>query len=100
SQSGQISGKPIDSGPSSFMVEVKDSSSPPQTATQTYSLFVTAAGTGVLLRGCGTLSQPNTVYVLQNDVSAPGTCFSIQGSFITLNLNGHTVTYNTAGQIY
>jgi Putative Ig domain len=100
SQSGQISGKPTDSGPSAFTVEVKDSSSPPQTATQAYSLIVAAAGTGVPLRNCGTLSQPDTVYVLQNDVSAPGTCFSIQGSFITLNLNGHKVTYNTAGQIY
>ena len=61
---------------------------------------IAAAGTGVPLRDCGTLSQPDTVYVLQNDVSDPGTCFSIQGSFITLNLNGHTVTYNTAGQSY
>ena len=63
-------------------------------------MFVAAAGTGVPLRDCGTLSQPDTVYVLQNDVSAPGTCFSIQGSFTTLNLNGHTVTYNTGDQIY
>ncbi len=47
---------------------------------------------------CGTLGTDNTTYVLQNDVSAPGTCFSIQGSFVKLNLNGHTVTYNTADQ--
>jgi hypothetical protein len=33
--------------------------------------------------------------VLQNDVSAAQTCFSIQADNITLNLNGHTITYNT-----
>jgi hypothetical protein len=49
---------------------------------------------------CETLGANNTTYVLQNDVSAPGTCFSIQGSFVKLNLNGHTVTYNTADQTY
>ena len=52
------------------------------------------------ITACGTLNRDNTTYVLQDDVSSTGTCFSIQGSFITLNLNGHTVTYNTADQIY
>ena len=52
------------------------------------------------ITACGTLNRDNTTYVLQDDVSSPGTCFSIQGSFITLNLNGHTVTYNTGDQIY
>ena len=52
------------------------------------------------ITACGTLNRDNITYVLQNDVSSTGTCFSIQGSFITLNLNGHTVTYNTADQIY
>src|ERR1700689_329999 len=49
---------------------------------------------------CGTLGTNNATYVLQNDVSAPGTCFGIQGSFVKLNLNGHTVTYNAADQTY
>jgi hypothetical protein len=52
------------------------------------------------ITACGTLNRDNTTYVLQSDVSSTGTCFSIQGSFITLNLNGHTVTYNTGDQIY
>jgi hypothetical protein len=52
------------------------------------------------ITACGVLNTNHTTYILQNDVSAPGTCFSIQGSFITLNLNGHTVTYNTADQMY
>jgi hypothetical protein len=46
---------------------------------------------------CGILNTPSTTYVLQNDVSAPGTCFSIQADDITLDLNGKTVNYNTGG---
>jgi hypothetical protein len=98
--SGQINGKPTESSSSSFTIEVKDSSSPPQTASQAYWITIAPGGRGVPVTGCGTLSNPSTVYVLQNDVSAQGTCFSIQGSFVTLNLNGHTVTYNTADQTY
>lgn len=52
---------------------------------------------------CGILDQPNTVYVLQNDVSTnDGTptdsCFSIRADQITLDLNGHTITYGKHGQ--
>ena len=44
-----------------------------------------------------TLSQSDTEYVLQNDIVASGTAFTIKGSNITLNLNGHTVTYGNSG---
>jgi hypothetical protein len=98
--SGQISGKPTESSSSSFTIEVKDSSSPPQTVSQVYLITIAGGGTGVSLTDCGTLSSPDAVYLLQNDVSSTGTCFSIQGDDITLNLNGHTVTYNTADQNY
>ena len=100
SSSGQISGKPTESSSSSFTIEVKDSSSPPQTVSQVYWITIAGGGTGVSLTDCGTLSSPDTVYLLQNDVSATGTCFSIQSNDITLNLNGHTVSYNTADQTY
>lgn len=43
-----------------------------------------------------TLSQTDTEYVLMQDVSAPQTAFEITVNNITLNLNGHTITYGTA----
>lgn len=49
------------------------------------------------LTDCGILNQPNTVYTLQNDVAAAGTCFAIQANNITLDLNGHKVTYGSNG---
>jgi hypothetical protein len=100
SLSGEINGKPTQSVSSSFTVEVKDSSSPPQIVTEPYSITIAATGTGLSLTDCGTLSNPGTTYLLQNDVSSEGTCFSIQGENITLNLNSHTVTYNSSDQIY
>jgi hypothetical protein len=47
------------------------------------------------LTECGILKMSGATYVLDNDVSSEGTCFGVQGSNITLNLNGHTVTYGT-----
>ena len=57
--------------------------------------MISAAASGTSLTACGTLSSTGATYVLQNDVSAAQTCFSIQADNITLNLNGHTITYNT-----
>jgi hypothetical protein len=99
-RSGQPSGTLRQSGSSSFTVEVKDSGSPPHTTAHVSSMRITAGEKEVPLTRCGTLSKSGAIYVLQNDVSAPGSCFSIQGSFVTLNLNGHTVTYNTADQAH
>jgi uncharacterized repeat protein (TIGR01451 family) len=48
----------------------------------------------VHLTQCGTLSQANTTYILDNDVSSEKTCFTITASGITLDLNGHTVIYD------
>ncbi len=92
---GTISGSPTASGTSSFTLKVTDSSSPAQTASQSFSIAVSAAASGTNVTACGTLANAGTTYVLQNDVSAAQSCFSIQASNITLNLNGHTVTYNT-----
>lgn len=41
----------------------------------------------------GVLDRPDTVYRLTKDVVADGTAFQIVKSSITLDLNGHTVTY-------
>ena len=48
------------------------------------------------LDSCGILNKQGATYVLQKDVSAPDSCFSIQAPDVTLNLNGHTVTFATA----
>ncbi|MGA8232932.1 MAG: putative Ig domain-containing protein, partial [Candidatus Acidiferrales bacterium] len=92
---GTISGSPTASGTSSFTLKVTDSSSPAQTASQAYTIVISAAASGTALTACGTLSNAGATYVLQNDVSAAQTCFSIQADNITLNLNGYTITYNT-----
>lgn len=41
----------------------------------------------------GILDQMNTKYVLQNDVVAPETAFTIKAANVTLDLNGHVVEY-------
>jgi hypothetical protein len=42
------------------------------------------------------LNTPGQIYTLQNDISAAGTAISITADNVTLDLNGRTVTYNTA----
>ena len=45
---------------------------------------------------CGILDRPGTTYILQKDVSSPGSCFLVKAERITLDLNGHAITYGTA----
>lgn len=69
-------------------------------ASQPLTIVVTATGsgnpTGTALSSCGDLIASGTYYLSQN-VSSPGTCFFIDANNITLNLNGKTATYGTAG---
>lgn len=44
------------------------------------------------LTDCGVLNAAGS-YVLQNDVTSAGTCFTVKADNVTLDLNGHTVTY-------
>lgn len=48
------------------------------------------------LSGCGTLAAAGATYTLQNDISASGSCLSITAANVTLDLNGHTVSYSNA----
>lgn len=51
----------------------------------------------------GELAQSDTEYVLKKDIIADGTAFVIKASHVTLNLNGHTITYlngNSESQAY
>ncbi|MFC1723313.1 LamG-like jellyroll fold domain-containing protein, partial [Nanoarchaeota archaeon] len=49
------------------------------------------------LTDCGELGDANTVYYLQNDVSAPGTCFNVTANNVTLEAQGYTINYSYAG---
>jgi hypothetical protein len=51
---------------------------------------------GTPLTACKDLTSSGKYY-LANDVSSPGTCFGIDANGISLNLNGHTITYGTGG---
>lgn len=47
------------------------------------------------ITACGVLDTANTRYILQNDVSASASCFTVKATNITLDLNGYTITYGT-----
>ncbi|MGC1784335.1 MAG: hypothetical protein WA708_17565 [Acidobacteriaceae bacterium] len=72
--------------------------------TQNVTVTVTAAApppvepTGTALTACGDLTKTGTYY-LANDVSSTEGCFGIDANGITLNLNGHTITYDTGGAV-
>jgi parallel beta-helix repeat protein len=43
--------------------------------------------------GCGILDQPNKIYALTQDISSNGTCFTVAADNVTLDCQGHTITY-------
>ncbi|MGC9291680.1 MAG: IPT/TIG domain-containing protein [Acidobacteriaceae bacterium] len=94
-QSGTISGTPVTTGTSQFTVQVVDQAGGQVSAPE--SLDVVASSGQVDTTSCQALTANNTTYVLQNDVSSTGTCFEIENDNITLDLNGHTITYGTGG---
>lgn len=55
-----------------------------------------ATAQGTPLSACGELTTSGAYYLTQNVTSA-GTCFFIDGDNISLNLNGFTINYATAG---
>jgi len=50
-------------------------------------------GNEVNINSCRTLDSPTTTYKLTSDVSSTGTCFIINHVGITLDCQGHTITY-------
>jgi hypothetical protein len=93
---GTLSGAALASGTFNFTVKVTDAGG--SSATQALSLIVSATlpGGQIPLTACGTLTLAGGVYQLQNDVTAAGTCFSVQASNVVLDLNNHMVTYATS----
>ncbi|MGC1782926.1 MAG: hypothetical protein WA708_10440 [Acidobacteriaceae bacterium] len=51
---------------------------------------------GRAISACGSITSPGDYYLSQN-LSCPGTALLLSGPGINLNLNGHTITYGTAG---
>ncbi len=45
------------------------------------------------------LNQANKTYVLTSDITADQTAFVVKGNNITLDLNGHTVTFNNGNAV-
>jgi hypothetical protein len=96
----QVLFKPTVAGAATGLITVKSNSSTNPTATVALSGNGTnnpsGTPTGTPLSACADLTTSGPYYLSQ-DVSSPGTCFFIDASNITLNLNGHTITYGTGG---
>ncbi|OGJ21310.1 hypothetical protein A3K73_05655 [Candidatus Pacearchaeota archaeon RBG_13_36_9] len=50
--------------------------------------------------GCGSLDSENGVYLLEEDVEAAQICFIISENNITLDCQGHRITYSFSGEGY
>jgi hypothetical protein len=59
---------------------------PPPPPPTTSCVGTSVTGPGVLTAGA---------YCVQQDLQCSDSCFSVQGSNVTLDLNGHTITYGT-----
>ena len=71
----------------------------PATSTPSGTETVEAAPVvGASVTTCGDITSSGA-YVLQNDVSSDGTCFTIKAPNVVLNLNGYTVTYDNRAPI-
>jgi hypothetical protein len=49
------------------------------------------------INSCQTLASAGTTYLLTQDVTAPSACFPIDQNGITLDCQGHTITFGTEG---
>src|SRR3989344_4930963 len=86
----------ISDGSYTFRVYANDTSGNKNyTEGRTFSFFNTQ------LTSCGNLTQANTIYTLQNNITNyAGTCFDIQADNVTLNGNGYTIDGDDSGLDY
>ena len=63
-----------------------------------FSIVISSLFADTNLSGPGTLNKNGEYYRLTQDISASGTVFTISASNVTLDLNGHTITYNTSSR--
>ncbi|MGV8087284.1 MAG: DUF4838 domain-containing protein [Candidatus Woesearchaeota archaeon] len=57
----------------------------------------TYIGEEASISSCQNLTSPSTKYKLTTDVESQGTCFNINTLNVTINCQGHKITYSTAG---
>jgi hypothetical protein len=65
-------------------------------ASSAVSVTLNAPSLGTPLSACADITTSGTYY-LATDLTSAATCFFIDADNITLNLNGHTITYGTGG---
>jgi parallel beta-helix repeat protein len=56
-----------------------------------------SAGEDVMINSCQSLDSLGSVYKLTSDVSSVGTCFTLNNYAVTIDCQGHTITYGTGG---
>ena len=94
---GATATSPTTKTPSETTTYTLQASNSSGTVSKAVTVTVTPAPvSGVALSACQDITASGTYY-LANDVSSAGTCFGIDANNITLNLNGHTITYGTGG---
>jgi len=54
-------------------------------------------GEQATISSCATLDSPSTTYILDSDVSSSSSCFYIDADEVTLDCQGHSITYSTGG---
>lgn len=89
----QVKFSPAAAGTVSGKVSFTSNSAASSTSTVTLAGMGATAGTA--LSECTDIIKSGS-YVLGADVSSQGTCFFIDADNVTLNLNGHTITYGTS----
>lgn len=57
------------------------------------SVNVTIMPSSINVTVCGALKYSDTVYLIQADITGSGTCFTILANNVTIDGQGHTVTY-------
>src|ERR1700680_540030 len=93
-----LSSPPIDPSPSTRTVNIDDSGFHGQPPPLLFQPLVGLASNlsdaqARSIASCQILNRAMTRYVLEKDVSSPGTCFSIQADNITLDLNHLSIVY-------
>ncbi len=95
--SGVLSGASNASpGQFSFTAMVQDSSGSASKQFVLNLLGGTASGAIPITDCNAAITTSNQTYQLANDISSPGTCLVVDANNITIDLNGHTITYATA----
>ena len=84
----------LSTGSHSYTANVSDSNGDLGSTTGSFTI----AGNGPL--ACGTLSTPNKVYTLTQNVASSGTCFTVAAAGVTIDCNGHSITGSNYVETY